>query len=623
MSRTEELVKELTQASEDYYSQGLSSLSDAEFDAKRMELKKLDPDNPFFRAVGAPVAGGALSEVEHLVTMGSLDNLFDKKDFADWKRRQFKNDDNVPMVMQWKLDGISIELQYRDGAFDKAVTRGDGRVGEDVTHSVGLASGYPKTIPLKGDVSVRSEAVLPISTWRQHFSDMANPRNAVAGLLRRKEGDSGKHIRIVSYGLEPYSGTTEFHRVQALKEMGFQTVKCQLAFASQVTFFVAEWAAEREYLEFLVDGIVIKADDISLQQELGEKDNRPKWGRAWKFPAASAHSTLRTVRWQVGTAGVITPVAEIEPVKLCGVTVSNVSLHNMDQVERLGVCIGDKVEVCRAGDVIPHMVRKVSGNEHSQPITCSECPACKSPVERRGPFYFCMGESCEGAEFRRLFKYVKKRDILGLGKSILQSMYASGDATSPLHLYKMNLSTLQKHAGNANGPKVMEEINRSRESSLSDLVGSLSIDMLGRREAANLVEKGIDTLDKFLSLTEEQLLGLEGYAEVKAARIVASIRKNIDLIQAMAKQVTVQEVKKSSGGILSGKSFCFTGASSKPRKELHVMVESAGGEIKTSVSKGLTYLVSADENTSKSEKAKKLGVQVITEQQFYQMLEAK
>ena len=624
--RIKELAKQLREASEAYYAGDPSPLSDAEFDKLRDELEELDPKNSFLAEVGAP-SDSALQKVSHSIPMGSLKKITTLAEFTTWRNTVSKTAKSLECAVQLKLDGLSIEMIYKNGKFVQAITRGDGDVGDDVTHTIKNAQGFPKTISEKSRVSVRCEAMLKIADWKNHFSDKANPRNAAAGLVRRTDAKGSKHLSTFAFDVlfDNNGFKTEADRIKWLKDEGFQTTPNKVVKADDVEKVIDGINNRRDRMAIEIDGAVIKLNLIADQESLGEHHGRPYWARAWKFAAMGAHTILNDVEWAVGTQGTINPVAKVKPVAVGGTTISNVTLHNMDEIERLGVQIGDEVEVIRAGDVIPQIIRVVTKGKQRTKITIDACPACGSDVERDGPKLFCKNaSSCEGTQFRKIQKWVKKRDIMYLGDSNLVMLWDADVVRSVVDLYKLTVISMVKAGlGKRMSEKILEQIEKSRTATLAELIGSLSIDMLGRSEASNLVGHGVDNLDKWRRLTQKQIEAFPGYQAIKAGRISRGLRDNWDLIEGIVNYVSLAASKpKVTGGKFSNQKFCFTGSMQRPRKELEALVAGNGGSCR-SVSKELTYLVIADpkSTSSKAVKARKLGVSLISEVDFLTMVE--
>lgn len=625
MSKIQELEQRLREASKAYYGDGEQLLDDRQFDRLRDELEELDPQNSFLTEVGAP-PNSALAKVKHKIPMGSLKKINTCAEFNTWRNTVSKTASNLECLVECKLDGISIELIYRGGKFVQAITRGDGKTGEDVTHSIKKAKGFPKTISVKTEVSVRCEALLLIEDWKKYLADKANPRNAVSGLVRRTDGENSEHICCVAFDvLTDKNFITEADRIKWLKSEKFFVTWSKAVKPDQVEALVNGLESRRAALKYEIDGAVVKLNKIADQKKLGEHNGRPYWARAWKFAAMGAHTILNDVEWAVGTQGTINPVAKVKPVVVGGTTISNVTLHNMDEIKRLGVQIGDEVEVIRAGDVIPQICRVVTKGKKRTKITIDACPACGSDVKRDGPKLFCLNAgACTGTQFKKIQKWVKKRGIMFLGDSNLETLWDANTVRSVVDLYELTVDSMVKAGlGRRMAEKILEQIEKSKNCSLADLIGSLSLDMLGRSEAGNLIDQGVDTLDKWRKMTVFQIEAMPGFQRTKATRISSAVQDSWFLIEAVAAKLVIVK-PKPKGGKLSGKSLviCLTGSMSRSRKEIAADIEAAGHLVSDRVSKELTHLCQADptSKSSKSKKAEKLGIPIISEKQLVDML---
>jgi DNA ligase (NAD+) len=630
-NRVEDLVSKLKSACEAYYNGDDPIMSDADFDRAKDELVELDPNHPFLKTVGAPVDSGELKKVKHEIPMGSLKKINNSEaEFNTWLGSvKPTTGDNPVLCVNWKLDGSSLELVYRNGEFVQAITRGDGEIGEDVTHTIKNAKGFPRKLNEKIDISVRAEALFRLSDWNKFLNkEGKNPRNACAGTVRRTDGRNSEHIHCVAFNiLGVKKWATNKEKLGWLNDNGFEITQTYFVTPDKVKKVVDQTLENRDKIAYEIDGLVVSLDNCEHQDALGEKDGLPYWARAWKFPAMGGFSLLLDVVWDVGTRGTINPVAIVAPVEVGGVTIRNVTLHNMDEIDRLGIQIGDDIEVVRAGDVIPKIVRVVKQGSARQKISCNECPACGSKVYQDGPFMRCSaGDSCEGVLNKRIMKYIKKREIMFLGDSALDKLIESGDVSCVKDLYFLTVGKMVAAGlGEAMSQKILEEIRKSMDVTLSDLIGSLSIDLLGRSEAQNIVDGGFVTLAMWKDMKPSDLIKLGGYQDVKAGRICTSLKTNWDIIEGLAAILNVQEgkiqPKVRPKGSLSGLSFCFTGAANKTRKELQKIVDDNGGIFSDSVDSTLNYLVIADVNStsSKAVKARKLGTKLITEEQFLKM----
>ena len=608
-----ELERILRNASDAYYSGSDTILSDQEFDQLRDELEELDPDNPFLADVGAPV--NSLNKVKHSIPMGSLNKANKQKEIDTWLN---KLPQGTKVVVQEKLDGVSIELIYRGGKFVQAISRGDGIEGEDITHTIKNAQHFPRKISEQENVSVRCECLLHLDMWKKHFGETKNPRNTASGLVRRSDTTGSDYLSCTAFDVSIDGAFFSFeeHHVKWLKQEGFVTVPTEIVDTANVAAAIKRIEDRRDNLPYEIDGAVLKVNDVADQEILGEHEGRPKWAIAWKFAPMGGFTVLEDVIWTIGTRGTITPVAKVAPVFVGGVSITGPTLHNFSKFSELGAFIGDTVEVIRAGDVIPQVVRVVAKGKKRIPAMITECPACKGEIKIDGKFLKCANpERCGGVNIKRIRKWIEKRNIMYLGKSNVEALVESGFLNTIADLYRIPESNLAAVIGKGNAKRVMKEIDKSRTCPLHELMGSLSLDMLGRSESENLIELGIDTLDKWKDLTYEQILAFPGYQETKAKRISVSVRENWELVEEVARLLTVEK------GKTTGNSFCFTGTMATPRKKLEQMVVDAGGQVR-SVSKELTYLVIADPNSTsaKAKKARRLGISLISEKDFLQMV---
>jgi DNA ligase (NAD+) len=634
-ARAKALAKKLSAASAAYYNSDKTTMSDEEFDKLKAELQKLMPNHPFLAQVGAPLAAH-LSKAKHNQPMGSLNNSNDEAEYRKWHAKH-----NKAVVAMWKMDGSSIGLTYENGTLVQAITRGDGFEGEDVTQNARLFKNLPSSVPgFTG--SVRGEALLRLKDFQNHFKDGTNPRNVANGTVRRSTGERAEHISFVAFDMKN-GGNFKTHkaRLDELAKMGFEVVPHQFCKnADEAVGWHTIIAASRASLEYEIDGIVMRVNDESAFLKLGERDNRPKGGTAFKFKAMEATTILESVELSIGTDGRIVPTANLKKVHIGGVDVRRALLNNFEEVERLKVQIGDEVKVIRAGDVIPKIMGVAKAGTNRTPINVpTTCPACGGKVVKDGAHVFCRNDLCDARTERRVKKWITKRNILYIGDSLRGRLYEAGIVTKPHHLYKLSLSTLDGLVG-GNAERVMEQIDKSRAAELAEFMGSLSIKFLGRREAVHMIEDGVDTLDKFLNLTEEAALALPRFSTAKAKAVaegIQHVRPEIDALLAVGVKVNNPTASPKAPanpgkeeGELKGKSFVFTGKIEKTdedgkrytRDMMQDLVIERGGKAPSSVRKGVTHLVQADPSSvsNKTKKAEKLGVKIISEADFFKML---
>jgi len=645
MSRTADHILSLEDAirnAADAYYNAEPLMPDEDFDRLVDELRRIDPGNEVLKRVGAPPPeAGHLQKAEHAIPMGSLSNATRNGDKANpsYKEWHAKHGGGRVIVMH-KLDGSSIELLYEDGRLKQAITRGDGHVGEDVTRNARRFKGVPEHVPgFSG--SVRGEALLLLEDFREHFADASNPRNAANGTVRRSDGTGAEHISFIAYDL--ISGDRQFathrERLECIAELGFDAVWFRVLDTSeQVDAVHEEHQNTRDSLPFEIDGLVVRIDEEARFLAMGERHGRPKGAVAYKFRAMGADTELLGVKVTVGHTGQIVPTADLAPVQIGGVTVTSALLNNYGEIERLGLAVGDLVHVVRAGDVIPKVVGVTEEAVSRTPVVPPDsCPSCGSVLTEEGANLFCRNADCTERQYRLLNSWVVKRNILYLGDTLLRKLFTDCRIRRPADLYRLTeefLSGVSLGSGTvgSNATRIMEQIEASKTCSVPDLLGSVGVTFLGRRQAKKLVDQlaaagtvdPTEQLEWILNAGVEDLETLEGIGHRKAEAVHASLLelgpRIRELLEAGVRPPSTGE--QQPAGALGGKSFCLTGAMSRPRREIEAMIAAAGGVPASRVSKDLDFLVAADpgSGSSKARKAMKYGVQVISEEDLLGML---
>lgn len=477
-TRVRELEGLLKEASDAYYNSDSSVMSDAEFDALRDELEQLDPSNAFLSQVGAPVNGSG-AKVKLTIPMGSLDKIYTPAEFATWLKSTVSPvcGQNVRFAVQPKLDGSSIEILYRNGKFLRAATRGNGIEGEDVTPAMRKAKGVPKTIPVMGDVFARGESIISIADWEKHFKTEGhkNPRNSSNGTTARDDGEGGEHLNFIAFNVivDGVKHSNFDEKMAWMASMGFVVAETAVVNSDDLPVFIQQWTSRRSKFPFVIDGLVVKVNSVADQEKLGENNLRPYWARAWKFESEGGESVIKAVTWDIGTRGTITPVAVIEPLDVAGVTITNITLHNMSEIERKDIHIGDEVRVTRAGDVIPYIEKVVRAGSSRKKINVHVCPGCGGSVTRDGPFLRCANpQSCQGVQAKRIKGWITKRDIKYLGDSNLGKILDAGIVKRVPELYFLTMQSLTAAGvGEGMSIKILDEIKKSMAVNFSDLVG--------------------------------------------------------------------------------------------------------------------------------------------------------
>jgi DNA ligase (NAD+) len=645
-----------------YYVLDAPELPDAEFDRLMQELKRLEaahpdlvtPDSPTQRVGGKPREG--FVKVQHSRPMLSLDNAYNEQELRDWDRRvhELAGANKIEYVCELKLDGMSLALTYEQGKLLRGVTRGDGSVGEDVTSNVRTMRSVPLSIPAAAlkkagvppDFEVRGEVIMPQAAFErmnedresQNLSKFANPRNAAAGTIRVLEPNivAERRLDFFSYFLlvkGKYYPEKHSDALKALHALGFKVNPNHLVAENidQVLKFIAKGEQMREKLGYEIDGIVVKVNSMRTQDRLGFTGKAPRWAIAYKYAARSGVTQVEGILIQVGRTGKLTPVAALKPVSIGGTTVSRATLHNQDEIERLGVKIGDWVMVERGGDVIPKVVKVIEDKDHPrghQTFRMPErCPVCNSHVVRvEGEAdHRCINVNCP-AKLRESILHFAARSVMnieGMGESLVNQLADRGLVKNIADIYDLNkekLLTLER-VGEKSAENLLAEIERSRKLPLERVIFGLGIRFVGERTAEFLAEH-FGSMDALMSASVEEL---EEVNEV-GPRIAESIHeffaepRNVELVKRLGKYVTFKGVKRQRGTALAGKTFVLTGTlPNYSRDAAKKMIEDAGGKVSGSVSKKTDYVVAGEDAGSKLNKARELGVSVIDEAKMQEL----
>lgn len=632
MSKIETLAAEILAASAAYYNGGTPVMSDADFDTLEAELRRLDPLHPALAQIGSPVGNSGWPKVHHPRVMGSLGKAQTIEEFKAW--RVGKSGD---LVITEKLDGISVLLTYDDGKLVRAATRGDGHVGEDITRNVRVMQGVPDFLPghPRGTTLVRAEIVCTKADFAAYFQGESNPRNTAAGTAKRQTGwQKCRHLTVIAYNLQGENlSPSRSRELEALENYGFKTPWWigGVRLSRVESAYEGYLAGDREKAAYDIDGLVIEVDDTEAREALGTTPDGkcPRGSIALKFPHDMATTILRNIVWQTGPTGRITPVAEFDGVTLAGANVSRASLHNPDYIASLAkdrgfLREGDLIRVSRRNDVIPAVESVVT--PATQGVTVSslpwECPVCGKAASRNGAYLVCTNEDeCPAQILGGVRRWISKVGVLHFGEAMIEAVVEAGLVNSLGDLYRLeeaDVAALEMDGRRIGGAatRALESLNSKKELDLDTFVGSLGINLCGRRMVGMLVEGGFDTLSKLASASEGQLAAVPGFGTKRAQEFKAGFeaRKN-QMVDLLAAGVTVKApapvVATPTTGGLVGSSFCFTGVRDAA---LEAEIQKKGGAVKSGVSRGLKYLVCKDPNSgsSKMVKARSLGVMVVS-----------
>jgi len=625
--RIQELAELIRYHSDLYYNQGKPELSDAEFDVLLDEMKRLDPNNACLSEIGANPTFG--KKVKHATLMGSLDKA---KTWGEVEKWYGEVGQGKKLVVAPKFDGLAIKILYKNGKFFQAATRGDGEMGQDVSANAQQMKSIPKDLHNDFTGELRGEVYMRKSVWEKQ-GDAANPRNAAAGSLLQKDPmiTGQRNLDFYCYDAifaDPSAKlfTTENAKLAFIGSLGVSVVPAKLFDAADPSLqahLVEYENSLRQKLDYEIDGMVISLDDLNAQAEVGWTGKCPKGKIAYKFRPEQKQAEIVRVNWFVGRMGRITPVAVITPTKLAGTMVTNVSLHNLANVRALELHVGDTVLVEKAGEIIPQVVRVISRTQATSPqsVVPDTCPACgRGVMQDAGVNLFCGNESCPAQFVRKVMHYLETLNVLGIGEGIVEKLCRSGMVTKLADLYYLDQSKLPQVLGGARiAEKVYLAIMEKNEIELAVFLDALGIDGLGTT-TSKLIAKKFKTLDEVFNAAEADLTSLEGIGLLTAQKIILGLVEMSETIKGLRAVIEVKSVEVKTGG-LSGKSFCLTGAMSKNRAVIEKEIEAAGGEIK-SCGRGLGFLVQADptSTSSKSEKARKMGVKIISEAELYKMM---
>lgn len=637
-----------------YYNLDNPILSDTQYDELYKQLKDLEDQYPQYRTKNSPTqrvggqAGVLFSPVTHAAPMLSLDNSYSPEDIREWYARAEKTlqRSDFEMVVEAKIDGVSCSLTYENGILVTAASRGDGKVGEDITANARTIKNIPPKIANApaGLLEIRGEVYLEkkdLETLNQKQISLgentfANTRNAAAGSLRQKDPltTAQRPLKFFahSFGVGNIAADSFSGFIDLCRQWGFSIcpARTKTTQISEVIRFYSQFESSRHQLPFDVDGLVVKVNRFDFQRILGVTAKSPRWAIAFKYPAPQATTTVNNILFSVGRSGIITPVAELEPVSVGGVTISNATLHNFDEINRLKVRIGDRVIIERAGEVIPKIVKVVEHKGQQEVLPPAVCPSCKGPVYKEPDEvgYYCVNPSCPAQLRARLLHFASRgaMDIEGLGDvvmdQLLENNYISdfADIYNLTFLHLLNLENFKdKKAQN-----LLDSIEASKQKPLSRLLFALGIAFVGAKTAEILADR-FRTLDALKNATLEELQNVREVGEIVSKSIYDFFRnpraqEQIERLRAAGLNFT-QPQKELSGNILDGKTLVFTGElKTMTRTEAELLAKEFGGKASSSVSKKTAYVVAGEAAGSKLAKARELGVPVLTEEEFLKLI---
>ena len=657
-NRIAELVKELNFHSLKYYVEDSPQISDYDYDMLMRELKELEEANPELILPHSPtqrVGDKPLSEFEpvhHKVPLKSLQDVFSYAELEEFDARVRKVTNNPEYVVELKIDGLSVALEYRKGIFYRGATRGNGVDGEDVTLNLKTIQSIPLYLTSPVDIIVRGEVFMPRDSFdklnlRRESSGeplFANPRNAAAGSLRQLDSSvtAKRNLDIFIFNIQKLDAEfgddvilSHSQSLDFLKSLGFKVSPFYNVFHSVSEAFaeIERFDKIRNTLGFDIDGAVVKVNDLDLRERLGETVKFPRWAAAYKYPPEQKATKLTDIVINVGRTGVLTPNAVLEPVSLSGTTVSKATLHNQNFIRDMGIMINDTVIVQKAGEIIPEVVRvdadKRNGSERKF-VMPDKCPVCGALVvtDESGIAVRCPNRMCEAQIFRKIVHFASKdaMDIEGLGPAIVQQLIDCSLLKDVADLYTLTQEQLTQLEGFAevSAKNTVSAIENSKSAGLERVIFALGIRNIGQK-ASKLLAKHFKSIDNLIMASTDEIAEIDDFGEI-SARSVADYfadRTNIELVEKLRKYGVVMEFSENIEDLrFEGKTFVLSGGlDSMTRSRAEEIIESFGGKTSSSVSSKTSYLLLGDKPGSKLEKARKLGVEIIDEQQFLKMTE--
>ena len=658
--RIEELINLINYHNEKYYNQDSPEIEDFEYDNLMKELIKLEEENPELKRNDSPsnrVGGKPLDKFEqvvHKIPMLSLSNAYsweDLKDFDSRVREAVGSD--VEYVVEFKIDGLSVGLNYNNGIFESGATRGNGIVGENITKNLMTIKNIPLNIDEKGELTVRGEVYISKKDFEeinkiQEEQDQplyANPRNLAAGSLRQLDSKltAKRPLDIFIFNLEDINSKqfkTHSESLEYLKQLGFHVSPEFKVFKTmdEIIEYIKYWTEHREDLGFGIDGMVIKVNNLAQREQMGYTAKSPRWAIAYKFPAERKETKLLDIVVEVGRTGTITPTAVLEPIRLAGTTVSRATLHNEDYINEKDIKINDTVLVQKAGDIIPQVVEVIKEKRTGEEIEFKmpeECPVCGEPTVRlEGEAAVkCINISCPAQIRRGIIHFASREamDIDGLGESIITLLLKEDlikDISDLYYLKKEQISVLER-MGDKSATNLINAINKSKENDLWRFINGLGIKLIGTK-AAKILASEFKDLDKLMNATEQELINLEEFGQTMADSVVEFFKeeKNISVIEKLKEAGVNTKLIESDDAdipkIFEKMKIVLTGTlPTLKRNDAKEMIEKRGGKATSSVSKSTSFVLAGEEAGSKLTKANDLGIKVIDEEKFLQLIDLK
>jgi len=629
--RINELEKLILKYQASYYD-GEAEISDEEFDLLWDELKSLDPENEILKKVGTGYDTDGFPKAKHLIPMGSQDKAANPQEFTIWMEKLLNKHSNgltKTFIVQYKLDGASLELQYKNGLLVKAVTRRDGITGDEITANARRMKGVVHKLDISFTGGIRGEVIMTGDIWKNKYPTKANCRNAANGIMRRKDGEGCEDLSYISYDAatdDDYFFTEELQKLTWLEQRGFLTTETKsFTNAKEIIDYREKITKKRNKLPFDIDGLVIKDNEIDMSDL---RKARPEKQIAFKFELEAAFSILREIEWSESGA-TYTPIGIIDPVRIAGTTVKRANLNNPDMIRTMGLKIGCAVSVVKRGEIIPKIegLAPVPSSEKTQEIIFpTSCGVCKTDLIDGGTRLYCPNLQCPKRLLHRLEKWVSVLDIRELGEKLIKQLFEKN--IRHIHeLYSLTAETLSEYErmGELSAAKVIRHIQTKRELSLAVFIAGFDFEGIAETTMEKLSLSGFDTMEKLRKASAADFAAVHGLGDITAAVIADGLKECTEEMDAVLKTgiISIAPPPSQESLPLRGKSFCFTGElKTMKRGEAEEKAKSLGAQIKSSVVKDLSYLINNDisSGSSKNKKANELKIPIIDEVQFLSMI---
>lgn len=638
--RMKELVKLLNKYAYQYYVLDEPTVADVQYDALYNELSVLEketgivlPDSPTRKIGGDPIK--EFAPHKHIKKLYSLDKCNSYDELREWSEKIKKVATDAVYTLEYKLDGLTLCLTYENGYFKGAATRGNGEVGEDVTAQVSTIKSIPLSVPYKGVFEAQGEGIMRLSALKKYnetaVEPLKNARNGVAGAIRNLDPKvtASRNLDIIFYNVNYIEGeniASQRENIDFLKRNSFKTD--MLFVTSDIEEIIKKIdSVDRKSLDFLIDGMVIKVDDLALRERLGYTDKFPRWAIAYKFEAEETTTILEDVQWNVGRTGKLTPLAILEPVELCGATIRRATLNNYDDIQRKKVKIGSRVFIRRSNDVIPEILGVSEDNGGKEIPVPTVCPACGSDLVRDGAHIYCPNEGdCPPQIIGRLTHFVEKdcMDIRGVSEKSIEGLHEKLGVRFPTDLYSLTRDDLARLDGfkDKKIDNFLASVEKSKSVPLDRFINALGIENIGKKSARDLAER-FGSISELMKADETTLVEVDEIGDIVAESITSYFGKHGWLIEKF-KEIGIDpkfNVVKLTGGVLTGKKLVLTGTlPTLTRTEATELIEKAGGTTSSSVSKSTDYVLAGENAGSKLDKARSLGVKIITENELLAMI---